>query len=108
VAEASRACSSALDAAELAEATPDAYVLEVTSPGTDRPLTEPRHWRRNTGRLVEVRRRGAGALTGRLLAVDDDGVTVETKGAAQSVPFADITKGVVQLEFSRAEQEARA
>ena len=30
------------------------YVLEVSSPGVDRPLTEPRHWRRALGRLVTV------------------------------------------------------
>ena len=61
------------------------YVLEVTSPGVDRPLTEPRHWRRNTGRLVAVAvgpRGSADEVTGRVTAVDDAGVTlaVEAKG----------------------------
>ncbi|MCU1592255.1 MAG: hypothetical protein JWP11_3511, partial [Frankiales bacterium] len=56
VADVSRAVSDALDA--LDEAEPGmlgpSYVLEVTSPGVDRPLTLPRHWRRNVGRLVTV------------------------------------------------------
>ena len=56
VAEVSRAVSRALDEAE--EASGDLvageYQLEVSSPGVDRPLTEPRHWRRNAGRLVKV------------------------------------------------------
>ena len=61
------------------------YVLEVTSPGVDRPLTEHRHWRRNVGRLVTVAVGPAGAadeVTGRITAVDDAGVTlaVEAKG----------------------------
>ena len=61
------------------------YVLEVSSPGVDRPLTEPRHWRRNTGRLVTVAVGPAGSaeqVTARVLEVDGDGVTlaVEARG----------------------------
>ena len=53
IAEVSRAVSEVLDANDDGMGrTP--YVLEVTSPGVDRPLTEPRHWRRNIGRLVTV------------------------------------------------------
>src|SRR5580700_11265558 len=50
-----------------------AYTLEVSSPGVDRPLTEPRHWRRAAGRLVRVKT-GAGTVQGRVLAADADGV----------------------------------
>ncbi|XKH54715.1 ribosome assembly cofactor RimP [Citricoccus nitrophenolicus] len=56
VAEVAQAISTALDAAgsDLPELGAEPYQLEVSSPGVDRPLTEPRHWRRNVGRLVSV------------------------------------------------------
>ncbi|MGN6088888.1 MAG: ribosome maturation factor RimP [Actinomycetales bacterium] len=81
VADVSTAVSGALDATDALGDAP--YVLEVTSPGVDRPLTEPRHWRRNVGRLVRVSvtaTPGTGAPTNvvaRILAVDDGGVTFE-------------------------------
>ena len=91
------------------------YVLEVTSPGVDRPLTEPRHWRRNTGRLVTVTVGPAGSteqVTGRVTAVDDAGVTlaVEKPGkpgakrrppTPRQVPWAQLGAGRVQVEFAR-------
>ncbi|MGY1812193.1 ribosome maturation factor RimP [Blastococcus sp. SYSU D00820] len=114
VAEVSRAVSAALDDndGELGRAP---YVLEVTSPGVDRPLTEARHWRRNTGRLVAVGVGPAGSVeqvTGRVLAVDADGVTlaVEAKGkpgakkrppTPRQVPWAELGTGRVQVEFGR-------
>jgi ribosome maturation factor RimP len=90
-------------------------VLEVTSPGVDRPLTEPRHWRRNTGRLVEVAVGPAAAaekVTGRVLEVDGAGVVlaVEAKGkpgarkrppTPRRVPWAELGAGRVQVEFGR-------
>ena len=68
----SRAVSAALDAAEEAgdAVVPGEYVLEVSSPGVDRPLTEPRHWRRNVGRLVAVTVTGEGQVTGRVVAAE--------------------------------------
>ncbi|MGX5657890.1 ribosome maturation factor RimP [Geodermatophilus nigrescens] len=110
VAEVSRAVSAVLDRndGELGRAP---YVLEVTSPGVDRPLTEPRHWRRNTGRLVAVAV-GGEQLTGRVTAVDDSGVTlaVEKPGkpgakkkapTPRHVPWAQLGAGRVQVEFGR-------
>lgn len=77
------------------------YVLEVTSPGVDRPLTQPQHWRRAIGRLVEVRIAGGEALTGRVLGVD--GSTVRLDVAGQQVPYEidDLGPGRVQVEFNR-------
>ena len=114
VAEVSRAVSAVLDEndGELGRAP---YVLEVTSPGVDRPLTEPRHWRRNTGRLVAVTVGPAGSpeqMTGRITAVDDAGVTlaVEKPGkpgarrkppTPRQVPWAQLGAGRVQVEFAR-------
>jgi ribosome maturation factor RimP len=114
VAEVSRAVSAALDEHDGGfGSTP--YVLEVTSPGVDRPLTEPRHWRRNTGRLVTVAVGPAGSpeqVTARVLEVDGDGVTlaVEAKGkpgarkrppTGRQVPWQQLGTGRVQVEFGR-------
>ncbi|HVW81195.1 MAG TPA: ribosome maturation factor RimP [Mycobacteriales bacterium] len=94
VAEVSRPVSDALDAADAFGES--AYVLEVTSPGVERPLTEPRHWRRNVGRLVRT-----GALTGRVVEVTDAGVTFEVNGAQQVISFDELGPGRVEIEFSR-------
>ena len=94
VAEVSRAVSDALDAADAFGDS--AYVLEVSSPGVDRPLTEPRHWRRNVGRLVEV-----NGLTARIINASDDGVAVEVDGQAQDIAYSDLGPGKVVVEFSR-------
>jgi ribosome maturation factor RimP len=96
----SREISAGLDEAERTSGplTPDAYTLEVSSPGVDRPLTLPRHWRRNTGRLVKVRAQER-QLTARILAVSDTGVTLE--GQPAELPFAELGPGRVQIEFTR-------
>ncbi|MFI2713280.1 ribosome maturation factor RimP [Micromonospora sp. NPDC018662] len=106
VADVSRAVSAALDAAE--EATGDIvageYQLEVSSPGVDRPLTLPRHWRRNVGRLVKVTVRGAAGdrqLTGRVTAADDERVTLENDTGSAAHPYAELGPGRVQVEFAR-------
>ena len=104
VASVSRALGDALDAADDAAPGPlaAAYVLEVSSPGVDRPLTEPRHWRRNAGRLVTVTRRDGTPLTGRVVAADDAGITLEVDGAEHTLAYPDVLSGAVQVEFSRA------
>jgi ribosome maturation factor RimP len=101
VAEVSRVVSDALDASDVTGTTP--YTLEVTSPGVDRPLTEPRHWRRAVGRLVAVTVREQGAVTGRVRAADDTTVTLEVDGAEQTLDLADLGPGRIQVEFSRSE-----
>jgi ribosome maturation factor RimP len=82
-----------------------AYTLEVTSRGVDRPLTEPRHWRRNRTRLVKVSLRDGGQVTGRVTDSDDDGATLEVSGASQRVAYADVAKALVQIEFNRPTSE---
>ncbi|HEY9349356.1 MAG TPA: ribosome maturation factor RimP [Acidothermales bacterium] len=99
VAQVSTAASAVLDHSAAMGDMP--YVLEVTSPGVDRPLTQPQHWRRAIGRLVEVRIAGGEALTGRVLGVD--GSTVRLDVAGQQVPYEidDLGPGRVQVEFNR-------
>jgi ribosome maturation factor RimP len=94
VADVARAVSDALDSGEAFGDSP--YVLEVTSPGVDRPLTEPRHWRRNTGRLVEV-----NGIQGRILEATDQGVAVEVDGQSRQIAYSDLGAGKVVVEFSR-------
>lgn len=77
------------------------YVLEVTSPGVDRPLTQPRHWRRALDRLVTVGIAGAGDRTGRVTQVDDDGVVLDVDGTDVRASWPDLGLGRVQIEFNR-------
>ena len=102
VAEVSRAVSEALDASDVLGGSP--YVLEVTSPGVDRPLTEPRHWSRARGRLVRVETAPdaeIGDLTGRVTGTDADGVTLEVDGERRHLPWSALRRGRVQVEFDR-------
>jgi ribosome maturation factor RimP len=106
VADVSRVVSEALDALDASEpgALGSSYVLEVTSPGVDRPLTAPRHWRRNVGRLVKTSLTEGETVTGRVVSADDaeDGaVTLDVDGQARAVPYAALDRGMVQVEFGR-------
>jgi ribosome maturation factor RimP len=101
IAVVSRAVAEALDAAAPGgPAFAGPYVLEVTSPGVDRPLTEPRHWRRARGRLVMVPIDGA-AVTGRVLDVDDGGVSLEIGNSAERVSWDRLGRAKIQVEFNR-------
>ncbi len=102
VAEASREVSAALDDDDVMGSTP--YVLEVSSPGVDRPLTERRHFRRNVRRTVEVALVDGSTVTGRVSAADDTLVLVvpgTKKGMASTreIGWDDVVRGLVQVEF---------
>ncbi len=110
IALASREISAALDAAGvMGEAS---YTLEVSSPGVDRPLTQPRHWRRAAGRLVRVPLAGrppGDAIEGRVLGAGRSGVVLETGGATREFGYAELGPGRIQVEFGRlAEDDAGA
>lgn len=101
----SKAVSTALD--DVDDALEGAYLLEVTTPGVSRPLTDARHFRRATGRLVTVQTTD-GEATGRVIAVDADAVHLaveQRKGAPteRAVPLASITRGRVEVELRRTE-----
>jgi ribosome maturation factor RimP len=109
VAEATRAIGIALDAADATGEAP--YVLEVGSPGVDRPLVEPRHFRRNVTRLVEIWRVNGAAgepIVGRLVAAGPFEATLlvaATKKEPETelrIPYADVARAQVQVEFARA------
>jgi ribosome maturation factor RimP len=105
VADVSRAVSEALDDdAEGGAAFAGPYVLEVTSPGVDRPLTEERHWRRAQGRLVQVPV-GDQTVTGRVVGIDEAGVTLDVAGTKREVVWPDLGRGRVQIEFNRGEED---
>jgi ribosome maturation factor RimP len=99
IAEATRAVSQELDEGDLMGE--HAYTLEVTSRGVDRPLTEPRHWRRNHDRLVRAGLTDGTQVTGRVTDSDDTGATLEISGAPHRLEYAAITKALVQVEFNR-------
>ncbi|MDP9861188.1 MULTISPECIES: ribosome maturation factor RimP [Streptosporangium] len=99
VAEVSLAVSATLDADDAMGNTP--YVLEVSSPGVDRPLTEPRHWRRAVKRLVKADLRDGTSVEGRIVATDETGVELDVAGAPRRIDYQDLTRGRVQVEFRR-------
>lgn len=78
------------------------YTLEVTSPGIDRPLTAPRHWRRNVDRLVAVSFADGTEVTGRILGADEDGASVDVGGEPREIRYDDVAKACIQIEFNRA------
>ncbi|WP_406407157.1 ribosome maturation factor RimP [Streptomyces sp. NBC_01643] len=111
-AELSRAISEKLD--ETDAMGEDEYVLEVSSPGADRPLTEHRHYVRATGRLVKLQltaEGAAGELVARIIAVDDDGLDLEVPGVkgrrptSRRVAFDEIAKARVEIEFNRKDKK---
>ena len=95
VAQVSQAISQELDTSNVMGGTP--YVLEVSSPGADRPLTERRHWMRARRRLVRtIAAPGAAPRTGRLTEVTEAGIVLDEE---HEVPWAEITGGRIELEF---------
>lgn len=104
VADATRVVGEALDGSDALGELP--YTLEVSSPGVGRPLTEPRHFQRNVGRLVTLQHADA-EITGRLVAAGPDEVVLEipaakkTPSRTETVPFGDIDRAAVQVEFAR-------
>lgn len=103
IAELSRAASELLDGVDSS-----AYVLEITSPGVDRPLTAERHFRRARGRRVELTTSDGEVLTARLGPLSGDVLQLVVgdrgKFSVREVPFADVERAVVQVEFSRPSQ----
>lgn len=106
VAELSRALAAALDDDQSAGIGASPYVLEVSSPGVDRPLTQPRHWRRATGRLVTVRlftaeRLEGDMVRGRVVSSDEHAVVLDVAGSRRELAYTEIATARVEVEFNR-------
>jgi ribosome maturation factor RimP len=99
IADATHLVSGLLDSSDALGDAP--YTLEVTSPGIDRPLTHPRHWRRNVDRLVKVRRREGQPFTGRIVETQDDRAVLDVAGSREELAYADVAKATVEVEFNR-------
>ena len=101
VADATRVVSQLLDESDVMGETP--YTLEVSSPGVDRPLSLPRHWRRNVDRLVKTTLVDGTSLTGRIVRTDDEAVVLRTDDkrpeSERTVAFADVRKAKIEIEF---------
>ena len=112
IAQVSRAVAAEVDASDVMGSGP--YTLEVTSPGVDRPLTEPRHWRRASGRLVQVPVQEPavpaadaaadgpdGTVQGRVISAGPGGVTLDVAGERREFGYAELGPGRVQVEFGK-------
>ncbi|MER6119040.1 ribosome maturation factor RimP [Streptomyces sp. NPDC001743] len=108
-ADLSRAISEKLDETDVMGE--DEYVLEVSSPGADRPLTEHRHYVRATGRLARLTPVEGDEFVARILAVDEEGLDLEVPGVkgrkptSRRIAFAEIAKARVELEFNRKDKK---
>ncbi len=103
----SREISNLLEDAPFMGETP--FTLEVTSPGVDRPLTLPRHWRKNVTRLVRITQTNGEVVTGRITSSDENAVTLAIEGKVSKevvVVFADVKKAIVEIEFNRKGDDA--
>ena len=99
----SRVISELLDEAAFMGETP--FTLEVTSPGVDRPLTQPRHFAKNVDRLLKIIKLDGSEVTGRILSNTDNDVTltvlIKKESTEQTVLLSDIKRAVVEIEFNR-------
>ncbi|CAB5239224.1 unannotated protein [freshwater metagenome] len=95
----SREISNLLDTSPFIGETP--FTLEVTSPGVDRPLTKPRHWKKNHDRLIKISKLDGSQVTGRIVSNTEEAVTLAEQDKTLDVLFADIKRAVVEIEFNR-------
>lgn len=102
IAAATQSVSAALDESDVTGDHP--YTLEVSSRGVTRPLALPRQWRRNTGRLVKVSfTSDEEPVIGRIVETDDDLAVLDIAGEHRSIPYTEVAKAQVQVEFNRKE-----
>jgi ribosome maturation factor RimP len=103
VAELSRVASELLDGVPGADSE---YVLEVSSPGVERPLTTEKHFLRNRGRKVEIELTDGSTVTGRVAGMNEGVLNLVVRGpkphqlTVRELALTDVTKAIVQVEFS--------
>ena len=104
IAALSRSASTLLDGLDGPDGIADRYVLEVSSPGVERPLTSAKHFRRARGRKVELELADGSQLAGRVAETRGDAIALVVRDgrdwAVREIPLVEIVKAVVQVEFS--------
>lgn len=98
VALVSRKCADALEEDGAFGETP--YVLEVSSPGVDRPLTELRHWRRAKDRLVNIDLVDGRRIHGRIADITEDTAQILVTTGVETISYGDVARAVVEIEFN--------
>ena len=73
------------------------FTLEVTSPGIDRPLTKPRHWRKNINRLVKIILLDGSQITGRIKQAGESAATIDES----VINYLDIKRANLEIEFKQ-------
>ena len=88
--------SKALDAADPIDGE---YLLEVSTPGAERELTKVGHWKRQIGRLVRIKLRAGGHVSGRVVDADETGATIDVDGETTSIDYRDMRKARSRIDF---------
>lgn len=96
LADVSRAVSKALDAADPIDGE---YLLEVSTPGAERELTKVGHWKRQVGRLVRVKLRAGGYVSGRVIGAGETSATIDVDGEATTIDYQDMRKARSRVDF---------
>ena len=96
LADVSRAVSKALDAADPIDGE---YLLEVSTPGAERELTTVGHWKRQVGRLVRVKLRAGGYVSGRVIDASETSATIDVDGEATTIDYQDMRKARSRVDF---------
>ena len=92
----SRAVSKALDAADPIDGE---YLLEVSTPGAERELTKVGHWMRQIGRLVRIKLRAGGYVSGRVIDAGETSATIDVDGEATTIDYQDMRKARSRVDF---------
>lgn len=96
LADVSRAVSKALDAADPIDGE---YLLEVSTPGAERELTKVGHWMRQIGRLVRIKLRAGGYVSGRVIDASETSATIDVDGEATTIDYQDMRKARSHVDF---------
>ncbi len=79
------------------------FTLEVTTPGIDKPLALPRHWKKIIGRLVKITPKQGEKYVARIQGFADNQITLELKNESFIFSLSDIAKAQIEVEFNRKE-----
>ena len=96
LADVSRAVSKALDTADPIDGE---YLLEVSTPGAERELTKVGHWKRQVGRLVRVKLRAGGYVSGHVIDAGETSATIDVDGEATTIDYSDMRKARSRVDF---------